>query len=72
MSPAAELDHASQIWIALLVVPGILDLSQEKRWIIDAKVDAVSIALLRVVGSGPCLIAIEYRPKNSKVVVDVD
>jgi hypothetical protein len=50
--PAAEFNLAGQVWVALLVVPRVLDLAEQQRRIVDAEIHTVAIALLRVAGSG--------------------
>ena len=72
MPPAPELDLADQIRIALLVVPGILDLPEQEGRIVDAEVDAVAVALLRIARTGTGLVAIEDSAKQGKLVGHVD
>jgi hypothetical protein len=64
MTPTAELDLAGQIGIALLVVPGVLNLPEQQRRIVNAEIYAVPIALLGITGPRSRLISIKYPPKT--------
>ncbi|MGY4568091.1 hypothetical protein ACVWY5_001161 [Bradyrhizobium sp. USDA 3256] len=63
---------ASRIRIALFVVPRILDLTEQEGRIVDAKVEAIAVALLRITGAGSGLVAIEDAAKNRQLVGEVD
>jgi hypothetical protein len=72
MSPASQLDLTGRIGIALLVVPGVLNLPKQQRQIVNANIDSETVALLRIIGSGPALVAIEDRAQNRQAFADVD
>ena len=59
MPPAAKLELSGEVGIALLVVPGILKLSQQQGWIVDPEVHSVPVAQLGIIGSGTRLITVE-------------
>ncbi|KGT75286.1 hypothetical protein MA20_32750 [Bradyrhizobium japonicum] len=71
MAPAAKLDLAGRVRIALRVIPGILDLAEQEGRIVDAEVDAIAVTLLRIPGAGPSLIAIEDAAKNGQLLSDI-
>src|SRR6188768_3029147 len=64
MPPSSQLDLSSEVGITLFVVPGVLQLSQQERRIVDPKVHAVAIAQLRIVLSGPRLIPVKDAPQD--------
>lgn len=68
MLPASEFDLAGQVRIALLVVPGVLHLSEQERRIVDAEIHAVAVALLRIARTGSGLVAIEDAAKQGKLI----
>src|SRR5450631_2630850 len=49
MPPRPYFERAREIGVALLVVPGVLELAEYERWIVNPKIDAVAVALLRIV-----------------------
>ncbi len=64
VTPSAELDLARQIGIALPVIPGVLDLAEQERWIVDPEVDAISVTFLRVAWAWTCVIGVEDACKD--------
>ena len=64
MAPAAELEFAVEAGIALLRVPEKLRFAKHKRRIVDAEVQAIAIAQLRIVGARTRGIAVEDRAEQ--------
>src|ERR1700738_2285880 len=61
MPPAAKLEFSVETGIALLAVPDVLDLADPQRRVVDAEIDAVIVAQLRVFRAGPGGVAIRDR-----------
>src|SRR5437879_12803036 len=72
MTPTAELDLAGQIGIALLVVPGVLNLPEQQRRIVNAEIYAVSIAFLGITGPRSRLISIKNATQDGQLIREID
>src|SRR5205814_8725031 len=46
MTPGAKFDLPGRVFIALFVIPSVLDLSEQQGRIVDAEVHAVAVTLL--------------------------
>src|SRR5450631_114753 len=71
MPPPPYFERAREIGVALLVVPGVLELAEDERWIVNPKIDAVAVALLRIVRSRSGGVSVEYGTERCKIVVQV-
>src|SRR3954451_1418052 len=71
MTPATDLELAGQVRVTLPVVPGILNLAEQKRRIVDPEIDAIPVTLLRIAGTGTGLVAVENRAKDGQLLCHV-
>jgi hypothetical protein len=71
MMPATDLQGSAAVVIGRDVLPAELHLSKHQRRIVDAEVQAVAVALLRIADAGACGIAVENRRENRDVVAEL-
>ena len=64
MPPAAKLELSGKVGIALLVVPGVLKLTQQQGRIVDPEIHSVPVAQLRIIGSRARLVTVENAAQN--------
>src|SRR5690348_7958322 len=71
MSPAAQLELASQAGISLFRIPLELRLIESQRGIINPEIYAIAVTQLRVARPGACRITVENRTDQREVIGDV-
>src|SRR6478735_1146295 len=68
MAPRAKLEFAVEAWVAFLGIPQKLRLAKDKGRIVDAEIDAVAVAELRVIRTRPRRVTVENCPQHREVV----
>jgi hypothetical protein len=71
MTPAADLELAGEARIAFLSMPKELGFAQQQGWIINAEIEAVAIAQLRIIGSRTCCVTVEDGSDQGQVLRNV-
>src|SRR3977135_142057 len=71
VTPAAKLELPVQAGIAFLCIPEELRFAEQERWIIDAKIDPITSAKLRVRRAWPRGIAVKDGADQREIVGDV-
>jgi len=59
-----QLELSGKVGIALLVVPGVLQLTQQQRRIVDPEIHSIPVAQLRIIRSRARLVTVEDAAQN--------
>src|ERR1700758_3675292 len=68
MAPGAKLEFAVQARVPFLAIPQKLYFTEDKGRIVDAEIDAVAVAELRVIRTRPRRVTVENCPQHREVV----
>src|SRR5947209_15783771 len=71
MMPAADLPAAGAAVIAGEIFPSELYLAEHQRRIAHSEIQPVTVALLRIAGTGPRGVAVEDRAEHGDIVIEL-